>query len=117
MFVSNSGDLNRAHVTWLEHVLVKFAAEAKRCHLDNGNVPQEPVLSEAEKADTKGFLKEILQILPLVGLRVFEMPKAVAAPHASDPSHKVKPLSVTPDAIGLPPISVTCPRRLVRFEC
>ena len=37
----------------------------------NGNVPQEPALTEAEKADTQGFLKEILKILPLVGLRVF----------------------------------------------
>ena len=102
VFVSNSGNLNRAHVTWLEHALVKFAVEAKRCHLDNGNVPQEPALSEAEKADTRGFLREILQILPLVGLRAFEMPKAVAAPHASDPSHTAKPLSVTPDTIIVP---------------
>ena len=30
-------------------------------------------------------MKEILQILPLVGLRTFEFPKAVAAPLASDP--------------------------------
>ena len=29
------------------------------------------------------FMKEILQILPLVGLRAFEFPKAVAAPLAS----------------------------------
>lgn len=37
-------------------------------------------MSEAEKADTRAFLKEILQILPLVGLRAFEFPKAVAVP-------------------------------------
>ena len=77
VFVSSSDGLNRAHVTWLEHALIKRATEAKRCHLDNGNAPQEPGLSEAEKADTQGFLKEILQILPLVGLRAFEYPKAV----------------------------------------
>ena len=52
--------------------------------MDNGNVPQEPALTEAEKADTQGFLKEILQILPLVGLRAFESrsratPKATSA--------------------------------------
>jgi hypothetical protein len=102
VFVSNSGGLNRAHVTWLEHALLKRATEAKRCHLDNGNAPQEPALSEAEKADTQGFLKEILQILPLVGLRAFEFPKAVASPIASDPTENKKPLTIKSDTIIVP---------------
>ena len=85
VFVSNSGGLNRAHVTWLEYALVARAQEAKRCRLGNGNAPQEPALSEAEKADTQAFLGEILQILPLVGLRVFEVPRAVVVPGVSTP--------------------------------
>jgi hypothetical protein len=83
IFVSNSGGLNRAHVTWLEYALVNRANATGRCRLDNGNAPQEPGLTEAEKADTQAFLKEILQILPLVGLRAFEFPKAVATPKTS----------------------------------
>lgn len=83
IFVSNSGGLNRAHVTWLEYALVKRALETGRCRLDNGNTPQEPGLTEAEKADTQAFLKEIFQILPLVGLRAFEFPKAVATPRTT----------------------------------
>lgn len=79
-FVSANSGLNRAHVTWLEYALLQRAAAVKRCHLDNGNMPQEPALTEAEKADTQGFLQEILQILPLVGLRAFENPKPVASP-------------------------------------
>jgi hypothetical protein len=102
VFVSNSGGLNRAHVTWLEYELVKRANEAKRCHLDNGNSPQEPALSEAEKADTRAFLKEILQILPLVGLRAFEIPKAVALPQAVDPAAVPQPKSAKPDTIIVP---------------
>jgi hypothetical protein len=39
-------------------------------------------LSEAERADTEAFLREMLQILPLVGLNAFEVPKVVAAPMA-----------------------------------
>ena len=102
VFVSNSGGLNRAHVTWLEYALVKRASEANRCHLDNGNSPQEPALSEAEKADTRAFLKEILQILPLVGLRAFETPKAVAVPYAADPA-KTRPAKThKPDTIVVP---------------
>jgi len=87
VFVSASGGLNRAHVTWLEYALVQRANDTKRCHLDNGNAPQEPAMTEAEKADTKGFLKEILQILPLVGLRAFEYPKAITPKASGETSH------------------------------
>lgn len=102
VFVSTSGGLNRAHVTWLEYALVKRAADTNRCHLDNGNAPQEPALTEAEKADTQGFMKEILQILPLVNLRAFEFPKAVAAPRASDPLTGAKPRTRKIDTIVVP---------------
>ncbi len=57
IFVSNSGGLNRAHVTWLEYALVNRATATGRCRLDNGNAPQEPGLTEAEKADTQAFLE------------------------------------------------------------
>lgn len=89
IFVSTNKGLNRAHVSWLEYALIKRAEQAKkegRCHLDNGNAPQEPPLSEAVKADTRAFLREIFQILPLVGLRVFEIPNALAEPRVIPPS-------------------------------
>jgi hypothetical protein len=102
-FMSNSsGGLNRAHVTWLEYELVKRAKQANRCQLDNGNLPQEPALTEAEKADTKGFLKEILQILPLVGLRAFEHPVPVAQPKAATAKATAKVGSGVPDTIIVP---------------
>ena len=72
VFVSTSGGLNRAHATWLEYALVKRANQTGRRRPDNSNVPQEPALTEAEKADTRSFLKEIIQILPLVGLHAFQ---------------------------------------------
>ena len=102
VFVSTSGGLNRAHVTWLEYALVNRGAQTKRCHLDNGNVPQEPALTEAEKADTRGFLKEIFQILPLVGLRAFEFAKPVATPKATTTAAPSKPRSHKPDTVIVP---------------
>jgi hypothetical protein len=102
IFVSNSGGLNRAHVTWLEYALVNRATATGGCRLDNGNAPQEPGLSEAEKADTQAFFKEILQILPLVGLRAFEFPKAVATPHTSAVDPPSKQRSSQPDTIIVP---------------
>jgi hypothetical protein len=71
-FVSKGTALNRAHTTWLEHALIDLAHEAQQCHLENGTRPKEPNLSEWERADTQGFLREMLRILPLLGVRVFE---------------------------------------------
>lgn len=101
-FVSASGNLNRAHVTWLEYALVKRANEAGRSRLENGNAPREPALSESDKADTKAFLKEILQILPLVGLRAFEIPHAVSAPHATVRPSASSSRSGKPDTVVVP---------------
>jgi len=102
VFVSTGGGLNRAHVTWLEYALIARASEANRCHLENGNMPQEPSLTEAEKADTQGFLREILQILPLLGLHAFEFPKPVAFPKATTAEMAIKPGNSGPDTIVVP---------------
>lgn len=79
VFVS-ANKMNATHAKWLEYALVKQALEAHRSILDNGNSPQEPTISESEKADMKVFLKEIYQTLPLVGMNAFEVPKTVARP-------------------------------------
>jgi hypothetical protein len=60
--------------------LVRRAIAAEQSHLENGTEPQELAMSEAERADMQAFLKEMLQILPLVGPNAFEFPKAVAEP-------------------------------------
>lgn len=88
-FVSNGNTLNRAHITWLEYALVDLAATANRCHMTNGNSPREPSLTESEKADTNGFLREMLRILPLLGVHVFEKPQPVIV-SKSDPLSESK---------------------------
>jgi hypothetical protein len=79
VFISKDDNLNKAHVQYLEARLVALAAEAKRARLDNGNVPQLPVLSEADRADAEGFLADILLCLPILGVNVFEKPKIPAS--------------------------------------
>ncbi len=83
VFTASNNSLNKAHVRWLESALVSRATQAKQCLLDNGTEPQQVGLSEAERADTEAFLREVLQILPLVGLRAFEIPKPVVTPQAT----------------------------------
>jgi hypothetical protein len=48
--------------------LLERARRAERCHIDNTNQPREPGLSESERADTQGFLRELLRILPLLAV-------------------------------------------------
>lgn len=70
-FTSKDENLNKAHVQFLESRLVDLATKAKRCLLDNSNVPALPSLSESDAADAEGFLSEILLCCPLLGLSVF----------------------------------------------
>ena len=79
-FTTSNAGLNKAHVRWLERELIQQAKTAGRSKLDNGTAPPEPPLSEAERADSRAFLREILQVLPIMGLRAFEEPKPVALP-------------------------------------
>lgn len=74
-FVSKDESLNRAHVMHLESRLIELATKAKRCRLDNQAMPRPPHLSEADRADVESFLADLLSILPLIGLSVFEKPK------------------------------------------
>jgi len=83
VFISKDQNLNKAHVKYLEARLVTLAAEAKRSEIDNDNVPQPPILSEADKADAEGFLADMLLCLPIVGANVFEQPKGLDG-HARD---------------------------------
>lgn len=96
VFVSSNGGLNRAHITWLEWALIQKAKGAGRCKLDNGAIPSEPVLTESEKADTQEFLNEILSILPLVEVRVFEESKKILVSAAQSHSKTVQDTLVVP---------------------
>ena len=79
VFTSKDQNLNKAHVQYLEFRLVALATEAKRCELDNGNVPQEPALSEADAAESEAFLNDLLLCLRAVGVDHFDKPPAAAS--------------------------------------
>jgi hypothetical protein len=70
-FTSKDGNLNKAHVQFIESRLVDLANAAKRCKLDNANFPALPSLSESDAADAEGFLSEMRLCFPVFGLGVF----------------------------------------------
>ena len=75
---TTGGQLNKAHVQFLESRLIALARAAKRLPLDNGNQPAEPSLSEADRADMEVFLGHMLGMLPVLGVHAFE--QAAKAP-------------------------------------
>lgn len=77
-FMATAGQLNKAHVQFLESNLVRLALAAKRTPLDNGNAPAEPTLSEADRADMQVFLENMLGMLPVLGVHAFEQATARA---------------------------------------
>ena len=82
-FVAAPGQLNKAHVQFLEANLVRLAKAAKRLPLDNGNAPAEPTLSEADRADMLVFLQNMLGMLPVLGVQAFEQAPPAAASAAT----------------------------------
>lgn len=80
-FVAAPGQLNKAHVQFLESQLIQLAKAAKRLPLDNANHPAEPSLSEADRADMQVFLENMLGMLPVLGIHAFE--QATALPSAA----------------------------------
>jgi hypothetical protein len=67
----------------------------------NGIEPGEPNLIESEKADTRAFLNEMLRLMPVLGLHIFEKPRqpapaALAAAGLAPAPSEVKDTIVVP---------------------
>jgi hypothetical protein len=102
IFVSTNHGLHRGHIVWLEARLIARAKSIGQATLDNSNVPQEPSLPEADRADTEVFMREMLQILPIVGVRAFEEPLPVAIPGLSKAANSLGAFEEVTDTIVVP---------------
>lgn len=116
-FVSKHQRLNKAHIQWLEYALVRQAKAAGRSRLENGNSPQEPALADSEKAGTQTFFREILKVLPLAGLRAFEVPRAIRSASAGDGTAAPVPASTRPKVNeGAAPDTIIVPAQPEGFQ-
>lgn len=64
--------LNKAHIRYLEARLIALAHSADTASVENGTVPPLPELSEPEVADMESYLENVLILLPLIGVDIFE---------------------------------------------
>lgn len=93
-FTSKDMNLNKAHVRYLEARLIDLAAQAGRARLVNGNAGTPVRLSEPDTADMESFLDEMLVLLPVIGIPVFDA--AESGPGRTGPTLSLK----GPDAVG-----------------
>lgn len=71
-FTAADENLNKAHVRYLEARLLKLAKAANQWILENSATPNQPPLSEADRADADWFCDEMLLIYPILGIDAFE---------------------------------------------
>ena len=77
LFSSASDDLNKAHVDWLEQALIRRASEIKQSRVKNRTQPHQTKLSQAERANMENYMRDMLQILPLVGVLALQEPTVI----------------------------------------
>lgn len=78
IFTSKDASINKAHAKYLESKLCSLAVAAKRCVLLNKTAPALLKLSDPDRDQAETFLREVLVILPVVGVSEFDVPAAGA---------------------------------------
>lgn len=71
-FISKDGNLNKAHIKYLEHHFHAAAINAKRYGVENSSVPTESSVSEPEEAELQEFMDNAKVVVSALGHRVFE---------------------------------------------
>jgi len=71
-FMSKDENLNKAHIKYLEYTLHKDATEAARFEIFNGNTPNKPSISEAERAVMLEFGEHLRVMVGTLGYKIFE---------------------------------------------
>jgi Domain of unknown function (DUF4357)/GIY-YIG catalytic domain len=77
---SKDFNLTKAHVKYLESKLIETANDARRCALENGNVPSYSALPEADIADMTFFLDQIRTVLPVLGFDFLRAQPTISTP-------------------------------------
>ena len=68
LVTSKDQNLTKAHVKYLESLLIQVAGQVGRCRLINGTAHEYISLPESDRADMAFFIEQIRTILPVLGL-------------------------------------------------
>lgn len=73
-FTTKDRGLNSAHAGYIESQLISLASDAKRCKLENSQIPPVDELVGITKNDADRFLGDLLLYLQIVGVQFFQKP-------------------------------------------
>jgi len=88
LVTSKDQNLTKAHVKYLESLLIGIAGNLGRCELVNGTAHEYVSLPESDRADMAFFLEQIRTVLPVLGfdfLRELTKPSTPAATSTAAP--------------------------------
>jgi len=71
-FISKDDNLTKAHVKYLEAVLIEEINKANRVKVENGNLGGVPKLPESDEADMQSFLTNLRIVLSSLGFMFLE---------------------------------------------
>src|SRR5690606_15597686 len=90
---SKDQNLTKAHVKYLESLLIGIAGSLGRCDLVNGTAHEYVSLPESDRADMAFFLEQIRTVLPVLG---FDFLRELTKPSAPATTSTVAPVSRSP---------------------
>lgn len=93
LVTSKDQNLTKAHVKYLESLLIGIAGELGRCELVNGTAHDYGSLPESDRADMAFFLEQIRTVLPVLG---FDFLRTLARPSNPDSPQAAAPVSRSP---------------------
>ncbi len=72
VFISKDGNLNKAHIKYMELKLFTDASEINRYVLENSSKPAVSSVSEADEAELEEFIDNICVLTSTLGYKIFE---------------------------------------------
>lgn len=93
LVTSKDQNLTKAHVKYLESLLIGIAGNLGRCELVNGTAHEYVSLPESDRADMAFFLEQIRTVLPVLG---FDFLRELTKPSAPAVTSMVAPVSRSP---------------------
>lgn len=93
LVTSKDQNLTKAHVKYLESLLISIAGSLGRCELVNGTAHEYISLPESDRADMAFFLEQIRTVLPVLG---FDFLRELTKPSAPATISTAAPVSHSP---------------------
>lgn len=103
LVTSKDQNLTKAHVKYLESLLISIAGRLGRAELVNGTAHEYVSLPESDRADMAFFLEQIRTVLPVLG---FDFLRELTKPSAPAAASTVAPVSRSPRFI----LELSCAR-------